>query len=50
MGIVKCSDCGTYINDEEAVWVEIDDTHDKPYCVSCAPEMESDDNQFDYEE
>ena len=41
MGIVKCSnpDCGSYMHDDEVVWVQLDDTHDVPYCVSCAPDQ-----------
>jgi hypothetical protein len=45
MGIVKCSDCGVYMHDDEVVWIKIDDTHDVAYCVGCCPEQDDYDEQ-----
>ena len=47
MAVVKCVQCGKYIDDSEAVMVQVDDTHDASYCVSCAPEDDGDDFHFD---
>lgn len=40
MGIVKCAECGSFIHEDEVVWVQKDDTHDIPYCVECSPEQD----------
>lgn len=48
MGIVKCTGCGCFMNDDETVWVDVDDTHQVPYCVSCGPDQT--DTFSDYEE
>ena len=45
MGVTKCVVCKTYIDESEVVLVPVDDTHDAPYCVSCAP-----DEEIDYDE
>lgn len=50
MGILKCYDCGKYLNDDEVVWVKINDNHDAAYCVNCSPESDIDyDDSYDYE-
>lgn len=43
MAVVKCVQCKKYIDESEAVMVEVDDTHDAPYCVNCAPDDEDSD-------
>ena len=48
MGISKCVRCSCYIDENEAVFVEIDDNHDACYCVSCAPDdVYNDDDTYD---
>lgn len=48
MGIAKCIKCNNYIDENEAVFVEIDENHDACYCVSCAPDDAfSDDDTYD---
>ena len=42
MAVVKCIKCSTYIDDSEAVMIEVDDTHDAVYCIRCAPEDSED--------
>jgi len=50
MGVVKCADCGSFVDADEIIWVEMDDTHDRPLCVSCCPDDndESSDDYSDY--
>jgi len=48
MGVVKCTSCKRYIDESEVVMVPVDDTHDAPYCVICAPEDDNDSYDEDY--
>lgn len=49
MGIQKCVQCSKFIYDDEVVWVQVDDNHDAPYCVTCSPDdSTSEDYNNDY--
>lgn len=37
IGILKCSECGEYIQDDEVFWVQKGDNHEVAVCVKCAP-------------
>jgi hypothetical protein len=46
MGVLRCCQCRVFVDEEEIIWVQQDDTHQIPYCVSCSP----DDQESDYDE
>ena len=48
MGVVKCAQCGKFIDESEAIFKEIDDSHETSYCVVCSPDdLFSDDDTYD---
>ena len=49
MGVIKCVKCGTYLYDDEVVWVKINDNHEAAYCVSCSPDDSVSYDESDYD-
>ena len=46
--MIKCVECGKYIDPEEVVWVMIDDSHEAAYCVVCSPDDNNYEDNQDY--
>lgn len=36
MGLVRCLECKQFIDENEAVLIPVDDSHDAVYCLNCS--------------